>query len=638
MSKVLRTLGMIAGAVALAATGVGAIGGAAFAATATGATVASVASIATVASLAANLGSALTYKQPQSVARGSVTQVLISTDAPQPYAMGEGYCAGVLRHDCAYGGIVSKVPNPYRWMVMVYSGSGPVESITPYVDQATVSSWYGGYLQTIQQLGLCPEPSAMTPGFGTATGWDSASKLSGYAAIGWNLLFDKAGERFGSGLPQFGAYGKWVKVYDPRKDGTRPGGVGSHRLGNESTYEWSENPALHAGMYAYGRYQNGKRVMGVGIADDGIDWAGVMAWANVCDANGWKIFGVVYEPGNRWQNLQDICQAGGGTPYVASGMLSFNYWAPRTALDVITEDDLAPDADGSVTAMRSRFSRVNTIVPKYRSPSHNWEMIAAANAVTSSTYVTEDGGERRREWMFNFVKSVTQASQLAAYVLADARELQPIQLTCGYRVRDYGPGDCLTLYIPSLGLNTNAVVLDREYDHATMQTKFTFIGETEAKHAWALGLSGVAPPTGSISYQTGEERDLLRMAARRGTTIVGDTAFQGSPVVVTTSGETVEIVSMDVEAEAGDYVEVTGTVEVSSTNPGGSWLIYFDEVPVQAAGVYAQSHNVSASIASLITPGLEGVRTYSLRTLNTSADTRTYSNGKITVKVTKSGT
>src|SRR3546814_3942415 len=68
----------------------------------------------------------------------------------------------------------------------------------------------------------------------------------------------------------------------------------------------------------------------------------------------------------------------------------------------------------SVVAMQSYRDRLNTILPKYRSADHNWEM-TQAEAVTVSEYVTEDGEERSAEWPFNFVKDVDQAAQLAAY-------------------------------------------------------------------------------------------------------------------------------------------------------------------------------------------------------------------------------
>ncbi|MDE8654772.1 DUF7359 domain-containing protein [Novosphingobium album (ex Liu et al. 2023)] len=523
MSKTLRTIGMIVGAVALVATGVGAVAGgtiigatvgaAGSVAVTLGSVTSTIATIAGIAAGAAQIGAQLLYKPPP--ARGGVTQILIAPDAPQPYVMGEGYFAGVLRHDCGYGADLKKVPNPYRFLPCVYSGGGPIESITPWVDQGPVSSWYSGFLYTDTQLGATPEANALAPQFAGAPGWTSASKLSGQAAIGWSLKFDKDGKRFASGLPQFGAHGKWVKVYDPRKDSTYPGGSGSHRLGDESTYEWSENPALHSGTYAYGRFQNGKRVLGMGLPATAIDWPSVVAWANVCDANGWTIFGVVFEPmpDTRWPNLKDIAAAGGGLPIIANGLLSFKYSAPRVVLDTFTEADLA-SSDANVTAMTSRRQRINTIVPKYRSAEHNWELIGAIDPVSAEIYVTEDGEERKAEWPFNLVKDKDQAAQLAAYVIADAREMQPITATFGVRVRHYRPGDCVHLTIPSLALDHDVVILTREFDAAQLTTTFTFMSETAAKHDWALGRTTIAPPTPGLK-QTGQERDEQAAAAAK---------------------------------------------------------------------------------------------------------------------------
>src|SRR5690606_21783594 len=268
--------------------------------------------------------------------------------------------------------------------------------------------------------------------------WGSDYKLSGQAAIGWSFKFDKEGKVFASGLPLQGAIGQWVKAYDPRKDSTQPGGSGAHRLGNESTYEYTANPALHAGMYAYGRYQNGKRTIGMGLPADGIEWAVVSAWANVCEANNWTMFGVVYEPGDRWANLKDICFAGGAEP-VAGGKLSFKYAAPVIALDTVTDDDLTDDI-ASVMAMQSFRDRINTAVPKYRSAAHNWEIVDA-EPVVNATFLAEDGEEKRETWPFNFVTGVNQAAVLAAYRIWETRELAPITLPCKPRMRYYRPGE-----------------------------------------------------------------------------------------------------------------------------------------------------------------------------------------------------
>src|SRR5690606_40735097 len=64
----------------------------------------------------------------------------------------------------------------------------------------------------------------------------------------------------------------------------------------------------------------------------------------------------------------------------------------------------------------------------------------------------------------------------------------------------------LALGLPQLGLDTDAIVLHREIDPATMKVKLTLVGETPAKHAYALGLTGVAPATPALG-QTPEERD-----------------------------------------------------------------------------------------------------------------------------------
>jgi len=506
MSGVLKAIGTIAGAVALVATGIGAF---AAAGSALAATAGSIATYAGLAAGVANIGSAALAKPPR--ASGSVTSVVIAPEAPTPYVMGEGYFAGVLRYQRSYGATLKKVPNPYRFMVCVYSGGGPVHSITPYVDQGAISSWYSGFLYTGTNLGACPD-TALTPQFSGAPGWTTSSKLSGKACIGWSLKFDKDGKRFASGVPQLGAYGKWVKVYDPRKDSTMPGGSGAHRLGQESTYEWSENPALHAGTYAFGRYQNGKRVFGIGLPAEAVDWENIAAWANTCQANGWALFGPIYEPGDRWANLKDIAMAGGAVPIPGIGPLAFHFQTTRVSLDTITAADLLAGERRSVVPMASWAARLNTLVPKYRSSAHNWELVQADPVVVSS-YLSEDGETKAAEWPFNLVKSIDQAAQLARYKLEDSREMQPIVLPCTMRLAAFRPGDQLDLdLVDELGLDGAAVIISRQIDPEKLMVVLTLMTETAGKHTYALGQTTTAPPTPSLTM-TAQERDELLSSA-----------------------------------------------------------------------------------------------------------------------------
>jgi hypothetical protein len=502
MPQVLAVIGAIAGAVGAAGT----------IATALGVTAGIVGTITTIAKVVGALAvvGSMIFKPKPPPARGSVTKILVDPDAPAPYAMGEGPVGGVLRHDTAYGATLNKVPNPYRFLVTVLSVAGPVGSVDAWADMAAPSSYYSGFLYTDTQLGAVPESTALAPQWSSAPGWDSTSKLSGAAAIGWSLLFDKDGKVFSGGLPKLAGYGQWVKTYDPRLDSTFPGGSGAHRFDDETTWAWSENPALHALAYARGRFVDGVKVIGVGIPKEGLDLVGVADWANVCDANGWTIFGVIFEPGNRWENLKDICTAGGCEPVFAGGVVSWKYASPKVSLDTVTEEDLA-DAPFSVVPMASWRERINTIVPKFRSPDHDWELVDA-DPIAISTYVTADGEEKKVNWSFNFVKDVDQAAQLARYRLEDSREIVPIEITVKPRLRAYRPGECLHLDLPQLGLDHDCIILKREIDPATMTIKLTLQTESGDKHAYALGETGTPPPIPALGL-TQEERDEIAVAA-----------------------------------------------------------------------------------------------------------------------------
>lgn len=513
MPPVIGIIGAIVGAVSTVVATVGAVLG-------IGAGLGGIVGMLAVTAGLKLIGKLLRGSTDPPPARGSVTDVSIDPNAPQPYAMGEGMIGGVARDDVGYGATLNDVPNPYRWIPVVHSGGGPVESITPWADQAAIdTSYYGGFMAVATQLGACPESAAMVPPLSSpAPDWGSSSKLSGQAATGWNFKFDRDGKVFASGTPQIAAYGKWVKVYDPRKDSTFPGGSGAHRLGNEATYEWSDNPALHAGTYAYGRWQNGKRTMGVGLPKSAIDWAVIAAWASVCNANHWKLFGVVSEgqaddQAIRWANLKDIAMAGGGIPAISGGILSFLYQAPRVSVVEITEADIADD-DISVTAVRSYRDRINTVIPRYISPDHNWQYVTA-DPVANSTYVTDDGEVKQVEWPFNLVKHVDQAAQLARYVVEDARELQPIELTCLPHLRTLRPGELVDLYLPSAGVDCQAVILQREIDPATLKVKFICRSENPSKHTWALTATGTPPAAPGLAL-TGEERDEITWGGTRG--------------------------------------------------------------------------------------------------------------------------
>ena len=421
MSKTFRTIGVVAGVVALAATGVGAVAGVSTAIGGLG-TVTQIAGVAGAVAAASQFGAQLTLKTPK--AQGAISERVIGLNAPQPYIIGRSYSGGIQVHDVGYGGEVDDVQNPYRFIATVHSCCGPLEALESVkFDYSSISfsgnnaiGYYAGFAYRDFHLGQRPESSALTPQWAGTPNWGADYKLSSYAALGISLLWDEDGEVFAGGqIPAIGAVWQGVKVYDPRLDSTFPGGAGSHRVDDESTWTYSANPALHASTYAYGRYVEGNKVFGVDLGERPIDWSQVVAWANVCDANSWEANGIIYEPGDKWNNLKTICQSGGGKPVLTGGVLNFDYQAPRISLHNVVKDDLA---SGPVSGRKGKpwKEQHNTLIGRYRSEQSRWEY-AQTDAVSVSAFVTADGEEKLDELQYDLVTDKDQAAELLTYEL-----------------------------------------------------------------------------------------------------------------------------------------------------------------------------------------------------------------------------
>ncbi len=520
MSKFAAKAALIVGAVALAATGFGAAASAgilgagltASAATAaTAATLATVSSIATIASVAAgglSLVSALTAKKPDGTAGGSQTEFSADPNAGVPYLVGRTGTAGNIIFRRASDGWSKDTPNDLQDLITVFSGAGPIAGIDGFTSDKIGISFDGvgnaigdfrdKMFQRVQR-GLCPESSALTVQAGSSarpTGWTTAHKLSGMAAAIWRLRYDSKQRYFQNGVtaPMWTIRG--VLTYDPRLDSTYPGGSGPHRYDNEATWTWSENPYLHGLTWCIGRHQNGKRVMGLGAKIDSIIVADFVEGANIADANGWKLGGVVYSrPDTKWNVLKQMLQAGAGEPLKTGARIGCLVNAPRVSLATITEADIIGDA--KLAAMQPIRSRVNTVIPRYRSEAHEWETVPAS-PIRVPEHIAEDGDERSKEITYSLVQDVEQAATLARYDIENTRELGPGTFPLLPKWINYKGGDCVTIQRADLA-PIKVLILRRTIEPSTPKVTFEVRSETDGKHAFALGQTTTPPPTASIA-------------------------------------------------------------------------------------------------------------------------------------------
>jgi hypothetical protein len=124
------------------------------------------------------------------------------------------------------------------------------------------------------------------PGLIAASGgsgrWGSMHKATGTPYVIITLRYH-ANLFPSAALPRFGFVWRGLRLYDWRKDSTVPGGAGTHRWNDQSTWEWTENPAVIAWNYRRGYWINGIKVMGFGFSAWSNDLAYFTSAANISD-------------------------------------------------------------------------------------------------------------------------------------------------------------------------------------------------------------------------------------------------------------------------------------------------------------------------------------------------------------------
>jgi len=388
-----------------------------------------------------------------------------------------------------------------RVAVTFPGAQGLAAAVEPYKDKM----WQTNRLGLPTDAYLSP-PTGVADGSPAMTEWTSSHTLPGIAHSFWTLKNNSKRASYESGVPAplWTLHG--MKVWDPRLDSTYPGGSGTQRRDDWTTWTYSDNPYLHALAWVRGHHKlvsggtidGTKRLAGIGAPDSAVDIAAFVEGANVADTNSWAIAGEWTTADDKWQVLAAMLQAGGGVPLNRGAKISCMVEAPRTSLLTLTGEDIVGTVNLSV--MASRRERPNTIVPRVRLEAQYFEEVALG-PVTSSTYLTEDGGEARtREIAYPFVGAAKQGAELAGYGLANARETLTGTIPCKPHLLGLRAGDAFTVTEPELGLNGQKfVVTKRAFDPASAIVTLDVRSETDAKHAWALGQVADAPATPSLT-------------------------------------------------------------------------------------------------------------------------------------------
>ena len=316
------------------------------------------------------------------------------------------------------------------------------------VDHMTYTFYDGGSTQTFNTA------------LATATAWTNAHHLKGVCYVIVKMIWDA--DLFTTGIPNL----EWIVdgrlVYDPRADSTVTGGSGAHREADESTWEFSANPALCLRDYLRGVTMTdasvspavSQRVLGMGVASAKVPVADVMAAATICDesvslkAGGSETryeCGVVIDSGDAHrENIRLITSAMAGAVHDQAGELSIVAGAANTSILTVTDDDIVWTQDFSFEPKRGRDEIVNAVSGRYVDPDQQYSDVEYPTRADTADE-TADGGQRwKTDLDLLAVQSNTQAQRIAEIFRRSARLQGKLHFTAGPRLLELEAGDWFT--------------------------------------------------------------------------------------------------------------------------------------------------------------------------------------------------
>ena len=314
---------------------------------------------------------------------------------------------------------------------------------------------------------------------------------------------------FTNGIPTINAVVKGKKVYDPRKDSTSDAydaslGVSTHRKTNESTWEYSNNPALC--ILDYLTQEHGLNV-GYDEIDD-TEWAteadiceeqvteysvGQAVWIN----DRYNLNGVFTRDMAPQEIIPAMLSSCAGSLFYAQGKWVLRVGEYRTPISpVFDESDLRGPM--SVDTKTSRRDLYNSVTGKV-SAEYDFTDPATASVIdfiptdypmiTSSALETEDGGVRNTlELPLPFTTDLLQAQRIAKQTLFRTREQIVVNARFGLKAFQARVGDNIKLTNSRMGWNEKVFeVVSWKFAYgegATLEVDLTLKENSEDAYDW----------------------------------------------------------------------------------------------------------------------------------------------------------
>lgn len=379
-----------------------------------------------------------------------------------------------------------------------------------------VTGTYSGYLTvTVRTEGTAGNYISINGG----GKWGSTRRLTGCAYLHLRIkrtgLTKKAESPLVSGLPsRVTVIGDGALLYDPRKDSTVPGGSGSHRATDQSTWgaytnaDDTDNPALQLLWWLLGWEINGKLSVGCGVPYTRIDMESFITAANACDENvtlaiggtqkRYRTSGTASDADDRMEIINNLLASMNGTLRDNGGKLTVTAMKNDLADYVLTfnEGDMLGEFDWQQT--RGLTENYNIARGRYVDPSANslYQMVDYPEV----GFAAPDGIERVMSLDLPYVEDGRRAQRIAKQVLQRNQYRGMFSTTFNAKALGCQVGDVVRINLEALGWSNKLFRVVSQEIRFDGQVPMALVEENAAIYAWDANEVAPITPTAPTIY------------------------------------------------------------------------------------------------------------------------------------------
>ncbi|TZG25572.1 phage tail protein, partial [Sphingomonas montanisoli] len=485
--------------------------------------------------------------------------------------------------------------------------------------------------------------------------WGSTRRLTGCAYIHVRIKrtgnSKKAESPFVSGLSsRLTIVGNGAPVYDPRFDSTVPGGSGSQRANDQSTWAFTasglgqgRNLALQTLTYQLGWRINGKLSVGPGTPPQRINLASYITAANLCDEDilradgstekrytGAGVFGEDMEPA---AVLDAQCTACNGAIRDAGGKLELivrHNDLADVAVDLTDDDILGPGTWEPVEDLEQTY---NVVRGRYVDPSANslYQLVDYPEVRIAAN----DGVDRVLPLDLPLIDGVARAQRIAKQVLQRRQYRGKFSAEFGARAWNAKVGDIVRVTLSAAGWVNKPFRVEAQLISITGSCPMVLREESSEIYRWEQDdRAGVeaAPPTrydptnapyiralydGSVEYSDGTKIEDLKPAEAGATAGMTDAeaaalaALDADTAAALAAIAAAEAVIADLEDQAAALVDSIDGIAADIIAQGGEINALETTTAAQGALIATNAltiSNVAGDVATLTTKVVAGAQ------------------------------